>query len=147
MKGLLEICESYRRKGFACSESVGRTLNDFYGLGYSDEVLKEMSAFAGGATDDGRCGVLEAGLLAMSTLFDKGYFRDEYTLMSLTIELHETFSNFYGGYQCREIFYPLMEKHNLKGLADSEFSCAFHSGIYLVFNVFEKHKKIQGEKI
>ena len=62
------LCEQYRRQGFACSESVCRALADIYEICLSEEIHKVISVFAGGAIDDGRCGIIEAGLLITSLL-------------------------------------------------------------------------------
>ena len=66
------LCEQYRRQGFACSEYVCRALADIYEICLSEEIHKVISVFAGGAIDDGRCGIIEAGLLITSLLYDSG---------------------------------------------------------------------------
>ncbi|MDO4473962.1 MAG: C-GCAxxG-C-C family (seleno)protein [Eubacteriales bacterium] len=133
----VEVCEQYRRKGFACSESVFRALTDIYNLKVPMDTYQVISVFAGGGIDDGRCGVVEAGLFVISILFKKGKLSRAYSLEELSVQLHQEFVDYYGGYNCRDIFYPLYEEHkrSLKGEAD--FFCAFHDGITIITSFIE----------
>lgn len=137
----VDICEEYRRQGYACSESVCRALNDIYHMELSEDTYKVMSVFAGGAIDDGRCGVLEAGMLALTILKERDEFDTEASLEQLSINLHQTFIEYYGGYQCRDIFYPLYKKHIESKKQESDFFCAFHEGIALVTKVIENNRR------
>ncbi len=65
----VEKCEKYRKSGYACSESVFRALADIYHLKLSLDAYRIISVFAGGGVDDGRCGVLEAGLFVIAILY------------------------------------------------------------------------------
>lgn len=126
------LCEEYRRSGYACSESVARALADVFCLSFSAETYKVISVFAGGAAEDGRCGVLEAGLLVMANLYTLGKIRPGQSLEELSIELHGKFQERYGSYLCSGIFYPLYETHQKSGEKEEDFSCAFHEGISII---------------
>lgn len=69
------LCEQYRRHGYACSESVCRALADIYNLQLCEDAKRVISVFAGEAVDDGRCGIIEAGLLSSPLLYDKGKYK------------------------------------------------------------------------
>lgn len=137
----VDICEEYRRQGFACSESVCRTLDEIYHLELSDETYKVMSVFAGGGIDDGRCGVIEAGMLALTILNKRDEFDADVSLEQLSIKLHQAFVDCYGGYQCRDIFYPLYKKHKESQKEESDFFCAFHEGITLIVKLIESYRR------
>lgn len=137
----IQKCESYRKAGYACSESVARTLEDLYQLNYPVEVHKAMSVFAGGAIDDGRCGVLEAGLLTIAVLYDQKMFEETISLEEISLEMHNAFEKIYGGYQCRDIFYPLYDAHKRSGEKEEGFHCAFHDGLVIAVKIIEAHKK------
>lgn len=74
----VEKCEKYRKSGYACSESVFRALADIYHLKLSLDAYRIISVFAGGGVDDGRCGVLEAGLFVIAILYKEEKLIDMY---------------------------------------------------------------------
>ena len=133
------LCESYRKCGFACSESVCRALADLYELDLPEDVYKVISVLAAGGIDDGRCGVVEAGLLIASNLYGMGRFRKNVTLREISVALHESFIAFYGGYQCEEIYYPTYAKYQISGLPMSGYRCAFNDGIVLIVNCLQQY--------
>lgn len=141
----VKTCEMYRKQGFACSESVVRALADEWNLTLSENFLKEMSVFAGGAVEDGRCGVLEAGLAIMANLYASVFFGNEVSLQELSKLLHREFEKKYQGYLCSDIFYPLYEQHQKSNLKEEDFFCAFHDGIDIIMN-FLCEKIIRKEK-
>lgn len=141
----VKTCEMYRKQGFACSESVVRALADEWNLTLSENFLKEMSVFAGGAVEDGRCGVLEAGLAIMANLYASVFFGNEVSLQKLSKLLHREFEKKYQGYLCSDIFYPLYEQHQKSNLKEEDFFCAFHDGIDIIMN-FLCEKIIRKEK-
>ncbi len=141
----VKTCEMYRRQGFACSESVVRALADEWNLALPEEFVKEMSVFAGGAVEDGRCGVLEAGLAIMAELYVSGLFGKDVSLLELSKLLHREFERKYQGYLCSDIFYPLYGQHQKSNLKEEEFFCAFHDGILIIMNFLCK-KAIREEK-
>lgn len=135
----VKVCEMYRRQGFACSESVIRALADEWNLTLPEDFLKEMSIFAGGAAEDGRCGVLEAGLAVIANLYSFGLFGNEVSFQELSKLLHHEFEKKYQGYLCSDIFYPLYEQLQKNNLNEEDFVCAFHDGITIIMNfLFEK---------
>lgn len=141
----VDLCEKYRRQGFACSESVIRALSDTFCIAYSEDFIKEISVFAGGATEDGRCGVLEAGLAALANMYVQGRIERKLALEELSVLMHEKFEHKYNGYLCSDIFYPLYREHQKKKLAEEEFSCAFYDGISIIaetlYDNLERKKK------
>ena len=144
-KQSVDLCEQYRRQGFACSESVCRALADIYGICLPEEIHKVISVFAGGAIDDGRCGIIEAGLLIASLLYDSGEISKEISLENISVEMHHRFEEKYGGYECKNIFYPLYEQHQKSGLPESEFHCAFHKGIVIIVELLNQMTKERKE--
>ena len=139
------LCEQYRRQGFACSESVCRALADIYEICLSEEIHKVISVFAGGAIDDGRCGIIEAGLLITSLLYDSGRISEDISLEKISVEMHRRFEEKYGGYGCKNIFYPLYEQHQKSGLPESEFHCVFHEGIVIIIELLNQMTKERKE--
>lgn len=135
----VDVCEKYRKQGFACSESVCRALNDLYQLNLSEDAYRVMSVFAGGGIADGRCGVVEAGMLALTILYKRGTFDKTVSLDGLSVKLHQQFLEYYGGYHCKDIFYPLYKKHKESGKDEADFFCAFHDGIMLVTKFIEQN--------
>lgn len=135
----VDVCEKYRKQGFACSESVCRALNDLYQLNLSEDAYRVMSVFAGGGIDDGRCGVVEAGMLALAILYKRDRFGRTISLEELSAKLHQEFLEYYGGYHCRDIFYPLYKKYEESGKDEADFFCAFHDGIMLITEFIEKN--------
>lgn len=135
------LCEQCRRQGFACSESVCRALANIYDLQLSEEVYKVISVFAGGAIDDGRCGIIEAGLLIGSLLHDSGRISENISLENMSIAMHRVFEEKYDGYECKDIFYSLYEQHRKSGLSESEFHCAFHEGIVMIVDLLNQMTK------
>lgn len=138
---IIELCENYRKQGYACSESVSRAFLDYYHFIVPDEIHKVMSVFAGGAVDDGRCGVLEAGMLILSLLYEKGEFDDHYTAKELAKSLHEEFLNRFDSWNCRDLFYSRYEEHRRKGAPEEDFKCIFHEGIISIERVIQKNIK------
>ena len=51
----------------------------------------------------------------------------------------------YGGYECKNIFYPLYEQHQKSGLPESEFHCAFHEGIVIIIELLNQMTKERKE--
>lgn len=133
----VEKCEKYRKSGYACSESVFRALADIYHLKLSLDAYRIISVFAGGGVDDGRCGVLEAGLFVIAILYKEEKLSQGISLEQLSLQLHQRFIDFYGGYNCRDIFYPLYEEHKCLINEDGEFSCAFLDGITIISTFIE----------
>lgn len=144
-RNAVKTCEMYRRQGYACSESVVRALADEWNLELPEDFLREMSIFAGGAAEDGRCGVLEAGLAIMANLYVSGFFGEEASIQELSGLLHREFERTYQGYLCSEIFYPLYEQHQKSNLTEEDFFCAFHGGILIIMDFFMRKRKQGGE--
>ncbi len=139
MNEAVELCKSYSSQGFACSESVCRALADLYEISLNDDVNKVISVLAAGTIDDGRCGVLEAGLYIASHLYMTGRIKKGVSLEEISIHLHKEFEQFYGGYQCYEIYYPGYEKFQRRQPKQGRFRCAFFDGIILIVNCLNRY--------
>jgi C_GCAxxG_C_C family probable redox protein len=60
------LIDRYDLLGFSCAETTIRVLRDLYRIEMPDALLKMTSTFRGGASVDGRCGIIEAALSAFS---------------------------------------------------------------------------------
>lgn len=101
-----EKASSYKLSGYHCSESVIRALNDTFGWKMSKEMLRMASGFRGGGGGiRGRCGIIEAGIMAISYL----YGRDDqsgtvWTYSYLTRYWIQRFEEHFGSSGCLDIY-------------------------------------------
>ncbi len=101
-----EKASSYKLSGYHCSESVIRALDDTFGCQMSREMLRMASGFRGGGGGSrGRCGIIEAGIMAISYL----YGRDDqsgtvWTYSYLTRLWIRRFEERFGSSECLDIY-------------------------------------------
>jgi C_GCAxxG_C_C family probable redox protein len=94
----------YRDMDFYCSEAIVKTINDEFGLGYPEEVIKMASGFPIGMGGSGcTCGAVAGGIMALGMGFGRTYPRDERVkkCMALAHELHDRFRERHGCLCCR----------------------------------------------
>jgi C_GCAxxG_C_C family probable redox protein len=96
-------CESYRLKGYHCSESTLRACADILNLDIPEVLYKVSSGFRGGGGGYGeRCGVVEAGILLISFLYGRIDPNEDIAKYSqLICILHDRFLAELGSYTCR----------------------------------------------
>ena len=102
-----EIAEAYYRSGqFYCSEAIVKTINDEFGLGYPDNVVRLASGFPIGMGGAGcACGAVTGVVMALGMVFgreapgDPGIDR----CLALARELHAIFNRRHGCLCCRTL--------------------------------------------
>lgn len=101
------IAEEYYRSGkYYCSEAIVRTINDEFGLGYPDIVVRLASGLPVGIGGAGcSCGAVTGGVLAIGMVFGRHEPGDPRIdrCLSLARELHDTFSQRHGCLCCRTL--------------------------------------------
>ena len=68
-----QTAEEYYRSGqFYCSEAIVKTINDTFGLGYPDRVVRMASGFPIGIGGAGcACGAVTGGVMAIGMVFGR----------------------------------------------------------------------------
>lgn len=96
----------YKLMGYHCSESVIRALNDVFELKMNEDVLRTACGFRGGGGGyRDRCGILEAGMMAISYIYGRNDADGEAWRYSYLIRvLHERFMRHFGTIRCLDIY-------------------------------------------
>lgn len=96
----------YKLMGFHCSESVIRALNDVFELKMNEDVLRTACGFRGGGGGyRDRCGILGAGMMAISYIYGRNDADGEVWRYSYLIRiLHERFMRHFGTIRCLDIY-------------------------------------------
>jgi len=111
---LRKVAEEYYRSGqFYCSEAIVKTINDSFGLGYPDRVVRMASGFPIGIGGAGcSCGAVTGGVMAIGMVFgrnrpgDPGIDR----CLGLARELHNLFASRHGCLCCRTLTHGMVLK-------------------------------------
>jgi len=127
----LDKVEYYRSQGFACSEVSIRVLSDVFDCRLSDDFLRAVSVFSGGAAVDGRCGIAEASLAFISYLFGNSK-ANQAKLKRYARLVQKNMETDLTSIMCSDLFYPLYEEHKKKQEAEEVFHCVFWDGIVSV---------------
>jgi C_GCAxxG_C_C family probable redox protein len=102
-----EIAEAYYRSGqFYCSEAIVKTINDEFGLGYPDNVVRLASGFPIGIGGAGcACGAVTGGVMALGMVFGRAVPADPSIdhCLALSRELHALFNRRHGCLCCRTL--------------------------------------------
>lgn len=108
------IAEDYYRSGqFYCSEAVVKTINDEFGLGYPESVIRMASGFPIGIGGAGcACGAVTGGVMAIGMVFGREKPGDPSIdrCLALARELHTLFSRRHGYLCCRTLTYGMKLK-------------------------------------
>ena len=101
-----EISRQYKLEGYHCSETVIRTLNDVFELKMNDDVLRCACGFRGGGGGyRDRCGILEAGMMAISYIYGRNDVTGDIEGCSYLIRtLHERFREHFDTIRCLDIY-------------------------------------------
>jgi C_GCAxxG_C_C family probable redox protein len=94
----------YRDMDYYCSEAIVKTINDEFGLGYPESVIKMASGFPIGMGGSGcTCGAVAGGIMALGMVFGRTRAKDEQVkqCMALSHELHDRFRERHGCLCCR----------------------------------------------
>lgn len=94
----------YRNMDYYCSEAIVKTINEEFGLGYPEEIIKMASGFPIGMGGSGcTCGAIAGGIMALGMVFGRTEPKDEQVkqCMALAHELHDRFMERHGCLCCR----------------------------------------------
>lgn len=109
-----EIAENYYRTGgFYCSEAIVKTINDEFGLGYPEEVVRLASGFPIGIGGAGSsCGAVTGGVMAIGMVFGRDKPKDSRIdrCLCLARELHNLFASRHGCLCCRTLTHGMVLK-------------------------------------
>lgn len=84
----------YCNQDYYCSEAIVKTINEEFGLGYPEEVIKMASGFPIGMGGSGcTCGAVVGGIMALGMVFGRTTPKDVKVkkCMALAAELHDRF--------------------------------------------------------
>ena len=99
--------ENYYRTGqFYCSEAVVKAINDGFGLGFPEEVVRLASGFPIGIGGAGcSCGAVTGGVMALGMVFGRNIPGDPRIdrCLGLCRELHNFFARRHGCLCCRTL--------------------------------------------
>ena len=119
-----ETAEDYYRSGqYYCSEAIVKTINEGFGLGYPDDIIRCASGFPIGMGGAGcSCGAVTGGVMALGMAFGRKAPRDPAVrrCMALSRELHDHFVARHGCACCRSLTRGMILKspeHLLKCVA------------------------------
>ena len=102
-----QTAEEYYRSGqFYCSEAIVKAINDAFGLGYPERVIRLASGFPIGIGGAGcSCGAVTGGVMALGMVFGRDIPRDPGIdrCLGLSRELHNTFIRRHGCLCCRTL--------------------------------------------
>ena len=103
----------YKQMGYHCSEAVIRALNDVLELKMNEDVLRTACGFRGGGGGyRDRCGILEAGMMAISYLYGRDNLNGDVWRYSYLIRiLHERFLEHFGTIRCLDIYTKQKERN------------------------------------
>ncbi|MEI7433548.1 MAG: C-GCAxxG-C-C family protein [Methanomicrobiales archaeon] len=109
-----KIAESYYQSGqFYCSEAIVKTINDEFGLGYPDEIVRLASGFPIGIGSAGcACGAVTGGVMALGMVFGRKVPGDPSIdrCLALSRELHAFFTRQHGCLCCRTLTHGMVLK-------------------------------------
>ena len=109
-----EAAEEYYRSGqYYCSEAIVKTINDEFGLGYPDEIVRLASGFPIGIGGAGcSCGAVTGGVMAIGMVFGRTKPRDPSVkrCLALSRELHDRFTERHGCTCCRSLIRGMILK-------------------------------------
>ena len=107
-----EIAETYYRTGqFYCSEAIVKAINDGFGLGYPEEVVRLASGFPIGIGGAGcSCGAVSGGVMALGMVFGRDKPKDPRIdrCLCLARELHNSFARQHGCLCCRTLTHGMV---------------------------------------
>ena len=98
---------------YYCSEAIVRTINDEFGLGYPDSVIKLASGFPIGIGSAGcACGAVTGGVMALGMVFGRELPGDPSIdrCLALARELHALFTRRHGCICCRTLTHGMALK-------------------------------------
>jgi C_GCAxxG_C_C family probable redox protein len=102
-----QVAEEYYRSGqFYCSEAIVKTINDAFGLGYPERVIRVASGFPIGIGGAGcSCGAVTGGVMAIGMVFGREKPKDPRVdrCLALARELHNLFAQRHGCLCCRTL--------------------------------------------
>jgi C_GCAxxG_C_C family probable redox protein len=105
--------EYYRSGQFYCSEAIVKTINDAFGLGYPERVIRVASGFPIGIGGAGcACGAVTGGVMAIGMVFGREKPGDPSIdrCLALARELHVFFSGRHGCLCCRTLTHGMKLK-------------------------------------
>jgi len=109
-----KIAETYYQSGqFYCSEAIVKTINDEFGLGYPDEIVRLASGFPIGIGSAGcACGAVTGGVMALGMVFGRKVPGDPCIdrCLALSRELHAFFASQHGCLCCRTLTHGMVLK-------------------------------------
>ena len=106
-----KLSKEYKLKGYHCSESIIRSINDAFELNMSDDLLRSVCGFRGGGGGyRDRCGIIESGMMLISYIYGRDNPEEEVWKYSYLIRvLHERFKEHFGTIYCRDIYFKQKE--------------------------------------
>jgi C_GCAxxG_C_C family probable redox protein len=111
---LRKQAEAYYRDGdFYCSEAIVKTINDGFGLGYPESVIRMASGFPIGIGSAGcACGAVTGGVMAIGMVFGRAEPGDPRIdrCLALARELHTLFTRRHGCTCCRTLTHGMVLK-------------------------------------
>lgn len=109
-----KIAEEYYRSGqFYCSEAIVKSINDAFGLGYPEEIIRMASGFPIGMGGAGcTCGAVTGGVMAIGMVFGRKTPGDPSIdrCLALSRELHNIFYRHHGCLCCRTLTHGMKLK-------------------------------------
>jgi C_GCAxxG_C_C family probable redox protein len=109
-----KIAEEYYRSGqYYCSEAIVKAVNDEFGLGYPEKVVRLASGFPIGIGGAGcSCGAVTGGVMAIGMVFGRDQPKDPRIdrCLCLSRELHNYFASRHGCLCCRSLTHGVILK-------------------------------------
>lgn len=109
-----KVAEAYYQSGqFYCSEAIVKTINDEFGLGYPDDIVRLASGFPIGIGSAGcACGAVTGGVMALGMVFGRKTPGDPCIdrCLALARELHVFFAREHGCLCCRTLTHGMILK-------------------------------------
>ncbi|MDR2088977.1 MAG: C-GCAxxG-C-C family protein [Clostridiales Family XIII bacterium] len=129
----------YLDLGFSCAETTIRVLRDLYGVRTPEALLKMTSTFRGGASVDGRCGIIESALALFSYHLgtDPGRFAPgigSEVMHMFSVELQTRFRETLESTQCGRLW-----ELNTDAGRIEETECVIRSGGLIAAFVYGKY--------
>ena len=102
-----KLSEEYRLKGYHCSESIIRSINDAFELNMSEDLLRSVCGFRGGGGGyRDRCGIIETGMILISYIYGRDNPEGEVWKYSYLIRiLHKRFKSHFNTIYCKDIYF------------------------------------------
>ncbi len=138
------LMEKHLADGFSCAEVTIRTLADFFAIPLSEETLRMTSTFRGGASIDGKCGIIESTLAFISYLSaiegKECCYLSQEELPALSQKLHARMKQELGSDQCGDLWAQVQALHG----EDENVRCVIREGVMMMIDVLCSN--IQEEK-